>query len=253
VRVCGSYLWLGEDFYTTAAAAIVMRWVLFAGVALLFVLAACAPAAPTCAPPYTADGDTCCLDKDNDTACDTPSAPDGPTLDCSLCPPQFVTQVEEKIVYKYVCPDGSVHDAKDACPQGVPSNADLFSPNDAQDESIITAFTARPACRGEHKAAELHIVLARTPQRAVIFAQSDPNGTFAEIGAIEGSSTVIDDEYYYIGFCDSADCASVTDAQLPADTASVVRAVLAYPEGNVTTRDRLLDPTSEGEYGKKKC
>jgi len=220
---------------------------------LAFLLVACAPDAPTCAPPYIANGATCCIDKDNDTACDTVAAVGTPTLDCSLCPPSFVTQIEEKIIYKYVCPDGTVHDTQDACPQGPPSNAHELRVNEYQDQTAVFAFDARVACRGEHNAAELHLVVNQTPRRALVLAQSEPNGTFATIGVIDGNRTLIDDVYYYIGFCDGQECMGVTDAQLPSDTASVVRMVLEYPDHSVTTRDQLLDPTSDGEYGKKKC
>lgn len=231
-----------------------MGRVVWGVVLLAFLLVACAPNAPTCTLPYIANGATCCLDKDNDTACDAvPVASDGPALDCSLCPPSFVTQVEEKIVYKYVCPDGTVHDTQDACPQGPPSNAHEFRENEYQDLAAVFAFDARVACRGEHNAAELHLVVNQTPRRAIVLAQSEPNGTFAQIGEIDGNRTLIDDVYYYIGFCDGQECRGVTDAQLPSDTASVVRMVLEYPDHSVTTRDRLLDPTGDGEYGKKKC
>ncbi len=230
-----------------------MRGMWVAIVMLGLLLVACAPDAPTCATPYIASGDTCCIDKDADSVCDPTTSESAPRLDCSLCPPEFVTRVEEKIVYKYVCPDGSVHDTDDTCPQGAPSNAHLFEGNDAQDESIITTFNARAACRGEYSAAEIHLEVSRSPTLVRLLVKSDPDGPFVQVAQFSGNSTIIDDEYYYIGFCDSVDCATVTDAQLPADTAHLVRAVLTYPDGDVTTRDRLLDPTNEGEIGKKNC
>jgi hypothetical protein len=230
-----------------------MRGFWVAIVLLGIVLVACAQDVPTCTTPYIASGNTCCIDKDADSACDPTGGADAPRLDCSLCPPQFVTQVEEKIIYKYVCPDGSVHDTDDTCPQGAPSNAYLFEGNDAQDETIITAFDARAACRGEYKAAEIHLEVTKSPSIVRLLAKSDPDGGFVQIAELSGNTTIIDDEYYYIGFCDGADCAGVTDAQLSSDTAHLVRAVLEYPDGSVTTRDRLLDPTNEGEMGKKKC
>lgn len=229
-----------------------MRY-LIAALALLIALAACAQEAPVCTAPYIADGASCCLDKDADGACDAPAADEASAASCDLCPPKFVTQKEEVIVYKYVCMNGSIMAQATDCEARIASNAHLFSPATEQDPAHIDAFEARPACRGEYAAAEIHLVVPRAPQQVVFQAQDDPQGAFRDIGALDGSKVMIDDEYFYLGFCESIDCESVTDAKLPATGAALVRAVLTYQDGKVYTRDLLLDPTPDGEYGKRRC
>src|SRR5690349_5681546 len=125
---------------------------------LLLAFIACTHDTPVCTPPYIVHGNTCCLDMDNNSICDVAEKA-GVTnaADCSLCPPKFVTQKDQVIVYKYVCSNESIMDKAEDCMARVVSTAKLFTPNNDQDQAYIKTFDARPACRGKYKAAELHL------------------------------------------------------------------------------------------------
>lgn len=228
-----------------------MRAVL-AGLLLLSLLAACAEDAPVCSAPYIAHGQSCCLDKDGDSACDPP-AQEEQLSSCDLCPPKFVTQKEEIIVYRYVCMNGSVMERATDCEARIVSDAHLFSPSAEQDGTLITAFDARPACRGEYPAAEIHLEVTQSPLQVIFEVQEEPEGSFRELASLDGAKMIIDDEYFYVGFCSSIDCTTVTDAQLPSEGAAAIRAALKYPNATAYTRELLVDPTPEGEYGRKRC
>lgn len=225
--------------------------VLFLGCLVMFI--ACTAQEPTCATPYIANGQSCCLDKDTDGLCDGTGSTESVATSCELCPPRFVTQKEEVLVFRYVCENGSIMTEPGACGVKVRSTAHLFSPHEEQDETFINRFTSRPACRGEYLAAELHLDLAKAPQRVVIEVKSNPSGAFETLSVLNGSSQVLDELYFYVGLCTSIECSTVTDARFPPENAFLIRASLFYAEAQATTKEILIDPTEEGEYGKKRC
>ncbi len=234
-----------------------MKW----AIAILFLafLTACVPQGPTCSGDYIANGQTCCLDKDGNSVCDFEEK----SGDCNvegiceqykdICAPEFKDVVEEVIVYKYVCTNGSVVNDKEDCGFVLISNAQLFDVNEDMNTSIINTFNARPACRGEYKAVELHIELENPAREIVIQAQTEPEGEFTDIANILPEGDELVNRFIYIGFCEDIGCSKITDAQLPDDTASLLRAKIVYSEREHITRDRLVDPTPEGDYGKKNC
>ena len=231
-----------------------MKWVLVVG--LLVFLVACAPTGPTCSDPYIPMGNTCCLDRDANGICDVDensSVMDAGELDCSLCAPEFVTQMEEVIVYRYICPDDRVVENRDECGEIIRSNADEFELNKRQDYNIIREFDTRATCRGQFRTAEVHLALHTTANEAILQVKSTPTGGFDDLLDLNRADDQFEDEYYYVGFCSSAGCDLITDAQLPSDTAHVLRVKLRVNDETVYTRDRLVDPTPEGEYGKTKC
>jgi hypothetical protein len=227
-------------------------------VVTLFLVALCLSCTqqPTCAPPYMTLGQTCCLDKDASGVCDAEEGivqgTSADTTNCDICPPRFVTQKEEIVVYKYVCPDGSIIDTKDGCGI-VQSDADLFTLNTTHNDSLITIFDARPACRGNFPSAELHVTLTQSPSRIEIQARTDPQGDFATLVGYDGSATVFDDEFFYIGLCSKESCGILTDTQLPLDGASAVRLKLDFAQRSEYSKELLIDPTPASEYGKKTC
>jgi hypothetical protein len=238
------YLYVWEDFYTGNQGKMLMRY-LIAMICLLIFLVACSPQGPVCAQPYIQNGQSCCLDKDANGACDEVAT--SAATDCSLCPPQFVTQKEQVIVYRYVCANQTVMENAKDCGTQVVSDANLFDPNTEQDAAYIRGFSVRPACRGQFTAAELHLTLAQPPSLITFQIMDDPKGSFRDVGTVEAVSDV----FYYIGFCSG--CSKLTDAEVPANGAYVVRAQLTYPERKVFTREYLVDATAAGEFGKKTC
>ncbi len=225
-----------------------MRWWILL---LAVVLVACAKQQPVCTAPYTLQGGKCCLDADNDTVCDAP--PEEGALDCSLCPPKFVTEVEERTVFRYVCMNGSIMNDPGNCEERVVSNARSFHPNKEQDDTKILEFDARPACRGKFKAAELHIIPYKPASIMTVQVMSEPNTVYTDRFEMNGSRKVLDDEYFYIGFCDDADCAAITDVQLLPDQAYLVRMEIRVGGERIVTRDELLDPTPDGKYSQQQC
>ena len=218
-------------------------------------LIACDTEQPVCSAPYIANGNTCCLDKDNDTRCDSSSGADSEKaalppglLDCSLCPPQFVTQREEVIVYRYVCQNKSVMDSAEECGTAILSNAASLRPNTVQDDAYIVSFDAEPACRGALKAAALRLVLAEVPINITYEVEDAPDAMPRPIHFSTGKSN----SYFYVGFCDGA-CGDLADASLAPTSAYLVRAVLRYTDKTVSTRDIIIDPTPDGAYGQKRC
>lgn len=209
--------------------------------ALIILLAACAKEGPTCTAPYIVNGQTCCLDNDADGACDAKSTT---VADCSLCPPQFVTQKEQVIVYRYVCENQSIVDTAVECGKKVVSIANLFTPNQEQDAAYVRGFAVRPACRGNFNAAELHLTTAQQPTSITFQVTDDPTMNFRDIGVIDGAPDV----FYYIGFC--KDCGKLVNAELPSG-AYLVRAMLTYPEKKVYTREFIVD--TAGDFGTKTC
>jgi hypothetical protein len=220
-----------------------MRYIAF--VALLVLLVACSAQGPVCTAPYMPNGQSCCLDKNNDSSCDQSSILGA--VDCSLCPPHFVTQKEEVFVYRYVCMNQSVMDKPQDCGLKITSDAHLFTPSEEQDRAYVRGFSIRPACRGAFSAAELQLSLEQIPTKITIQIMDAPGAKYRDIGSVEGIGNV----FYYIGFCD--DCAKLTDAQVPANDAYLVRAQLTYPEKTIFTREYVMDATSEGDFGKRVC
>ncbi|MDD9952729.1 MAG: hypothetical protein OXR66_00160 [Candidatus Woesearchaeota archaeon] len=218
-------------------------------------LIACTPEGPTCTAPYIQNGNTCCLDKDEDGVCDKDVEQEAPPgMDCSLCPPKFITETEEVIVYKYVCENETIVDSPEDCGEKIVSNADLYVVNKMNDEEYIKTFNARAACRGEHVTAEVHLVFEKSPLDVVIEVKRTPSGPFEELSVLSGTNNVLDDEYYYIGLCDPIQCEGQTDAQLDIENAVVVRGKLQYAEGKIVyTSEEIIDPTPEEEYGMKEC
>lgn len=230
-------------------------WIVAISLLLCVSLIGCDAEQPVCSAPYIANGNTCCLDKDNDTRCDASSGsgagkatPPQGLLDCSLCPPQFVTQREEVIVYRYVCQNKSVMDSAEACGTAVLSNAASLRPNTMQDDAYIVSFDAEPACRGALKAAELRLVLAEVPINITYEVEDAPDAMPRPVYFSVGKS----DSYLYVGFCDGA-CGDLVDISLAPTSAYLVRAVLRYPDKTVNTRDIIIDPTPDGAYGRKRC
>jgi hypothetical protein len=99
------------------------------------------------------------------------------------------------------------------------------------------------------KAAELHLELAKIPLNITFEVEDSPDAMPISLGAVE----VREDFYYYIGFCEASGCLSPVDARLPSDSAYLVHAKLRYDDKTVLTKDIIIDPTPEGEYGKKRC
>lgn len=226
-------------------------WFVLVGV--LVLLAACTSQSPTCSSPYIVNGQSCCLDKDADGMCDAKDSQESVATSCELCPPRFVTQKEEVPVYRYVCENGSIMTEPGSCGVKVRSTAHLFNPHEDQDETLINRFTSRPACRGEYNAAEIYMDLVKAPQRIVIEVKGTPTGQFETLAVLNGSSQVLDDVYFYVGLCTSIECSTVTDARFPPENAFLIRASLFYAEAQATTKELLIDPTEEGDYGKKRC
>jgi len=169
------------------------------------------------------------------------------SLDCSLCPPRFVVEKEDVIKHKYVCYNESVVDKPEECGLKIISNAKLFNPGKEQDASYVTTFSADAACRGEAKAAEMHLTLVQNPQSITFQVMREPDGFYEDLGTIK----VAADVYYYIGFCTS--CQTLVDASLIPDRAYMIRAVMQYGDRKVYTRDIVIDPTPQGQIGKKSC
>jgi hypothetical protein len=218
-----------------------MRYQVLAGLLLVLLLAACAKQEPVCSAPYLLSEGRCCLDADSDGACDQKAVEQ---LDCSLCPPQFVTEKKEVIVYRYVCINESVVDTPQEC--GPASNAKLFKPSRQQNDSYIEDFSADAACRGKFSVAEVHIEYIEPPTGMTLQVLYDPEGQFQDVAQLPPKET-----YYYIGFC--KDCQSLVDMTLEPDQAYLVRAVLHYKNFDIYTREELIDPTPTGEIGRKAC
>ena len=229
-----------------------MKWLVLIG--LLF-LSACAAQQATCTEPYIVHDDSCCLDRDANNICDvdedTTLTADAPT-DCSVCPPEFVTQIEEKIVYKYVCANGTITDSATGCEELVRSNAHLFTLNTEQSE-LVEEFSARPACRGKYKAAELRYVATESSPELVLQTKADPKGLFEDTHTLSGSTDDTKEFFFYIGFCDDPDCPSLTDIQLIPDITYAARFELRSADKTSHTQEILLDAAPDGEYGKKEC
>ena len=213
-------------------------------IALCLLLLACTQEAPSCSKPYISNGNTCCLDRDENAMCDTIV---NEQLDCSLCPPQFVVQKEPVMVYRYVCANQSVMDNAGDCGAKIVSNANLFQVSKDQEEEFIEKFSSDAACRGKFPVAELHLVYAQKPENITLQILDDPERSFVNAAILPVAQEI----YYYIGFC--KDCQHLTDLQLDPTRAYAVRAVLQYPERKVYTREYVLDPTPEGPIGKKSC
>lgn len=228
-----------------------MKWwvVLF-----LVVLVACTPQEVTCSAPYILHDEQCCLDKDGDGACDAKNTTSGPDeAVCELCPPKFVTDVKEVIVYKYVCMNGSIVDHEDGCERRIVSNAHMFEINKQQDEGFVEEFDTRPACRGQFRAAEVHIDPVKAPLTMTIQVKRDPSGEYEDLLSLNGTNTILDEKFVYIGLCDDPDCEGITDTTLIPDKAYLLRAVWKNDGQDVVTRDRLIDPTPDGEYSQQRC
>jgi len=227
-----------------------MRWLILVG--LLVVLVACSEQPLVCSDPYIAVNGKCCIDTDADGACDPQPENDAP-LECSLCPPKFVTEIEEVIVYKYVCMNGSVMNAASSCEERIVSNAHLFTVLKDQDDTLIDDFDTRPACRGKYKAVEIHIDPIPLASQILVQVMDDPEGSFMDLYEFDAKKEILDDEYMYIGLCDDFDCTLVTEAQLLPDKAYKFRARVVIDGETLYTRERLVDPTPTGEYNQKRC
>jgi hypothetical protein len=215
----------------------------------LVFLAACAQELPVCSEPYILIDDRCCLDKDNSSICDADEGALGAPerLDCSLCPPQFVTQKEEVIVYRYVCANESVVDKPEKCAQVIASNAGEFRLSKEQDASFIEEFEVRPACRGKFNAAEVLLQYAQRPLSITLQLLDEPEGEWRDVAKPDVKADI----FYYIGFC--LDCQNLIDLKLESTSAYAIRAVLQYPDYKVYSRELIIDPTPSGLIGKKVC
>jgi hypothetical protein len=222
---------------------IVIRQI-FLAILLAGLLAACAQEGPVCSAPYILQGGKCCIDVNNDSACDAQSTVE--RLDCSLCPPQFVTQKEEVVLYKYVCFNQTVVDKPEDCGK-ITSNAYLFKPYEAQDPAYIDEFFITPVCRGKFQSAEVYLDYVEAPLNISFQILDDPEGDFRTVDNV----TVKDKMYYYVGFC--RDCQNLINLQLEPGQAYLIRAVLQYEDFRVYTREELLDPTPSGNIGRKSC
>lgn len=215
-------------------------------------LAACAQQQTVCSEPYIPLGNTCCLDADANGVCDRDEASPEQGPNCELCPPKFVTETEERIVYRYVCANQSVVDSPGEC--GIArSNAGEFTLVEEHDGARILDFSARPACRGQFRAAEVHLEVAQPPQSVELKVRADPQGPYEDLFTLSGSKGTIDDEYVYIALCERGNCNTVADATMPTDGAFVLRALLVYSEEQYFTKEILVDPTPAGAYGQQRC
>lgn len=226
-----------------------MKWWIV--LALLF-LAACATNEVVCTEPYMQLGRGCCLDANNDSICDNDQKDAEGVLSCDLCPPEFVTETEEVTVYRYVCQNQSVVDSPDDCEAGPSSNAHLFDPVVQQNESLILDFSARPACRGKDKVAEVHLELNRTARNVAFKVKENPSGPYNDLFTTE-DNVIVDDDYFYIHFCDSLNCGPGADAVVEPSDAFLLRALITYSDNSYFSKDILIDPTPEGEFGKQRC
>lgn len=223
-------------------------WIVILSIVALLALLGCAQQqGPVCSSPYILKDGKCCLDKNNDGMCDVETQI---KADCSLCPPQFVTQKEEVTVYKYVCANNSIMDHASDCAAAVVSNAAQFTPSTDQDPRIKD-FSVRPACRGDVKAAELHLSYNDVPLNITVQVQDDPKGSFFDSFTVKPTG----DMYFYLGFCSNCGLfiSQQVDAHFDPSRAYMVRAVLTYPDKNAYSRDWIVDPTPAGDVGKKTC
>jgi hypothetical protein len=221
-----------------------MRYVAGLAIIMLLFLIACSQEGPVCSAPYTLQGGKCCLDANNDSACDTKAVLPG-QLDCSLCPPQFVTEREEVIVYRYVCPNQSIMEKFEDC--AMTSNAYLFNLTTTQDERYIEQFSITPACRGKFQAGEIYLKYAQAPRNITLQLLDDPAGEFKDVAVLP----VKPELYSYVSFC--RDCQNLIDVQLKSSQAYAMRAALEYEEFTIYTNELIVDPTAMGEIGKKVC
>ncbi|MBR9700332.1 hypothetical protein GOV11_00520 [Candidatus Woesearchaeota archaeon] len=227
--------------------------------AALVLLVSCAPSGPTCTEPYIVNGNTCCLDKDENSICDPDETPSDEVPDdiCKrfqdLCEPKFVTEIEEVIVHRYVCGNGSIMKKATQCEKRIVSNAKQFKVFTSQDEDLILEFSVRPACRGTFQAAEAHLELSERASEITFQAKSEPGGEYVDLASLDGTKAALENEYFYYGFCSKIECGLITDAQLFSSGAHILRAKIRIGETETYTRDLLVDPTPDGEYGEKVC
>jgi hypothetical protein len=204
------------------------------------LLAACS-AERVCTAPYVLLGDSCCLDEDDDGACDAAAA-----LDSDQLPVQGNND-------EYVCENGAVVTRPEECtPEAPPPLPPLEGPmifaiSEEQDPAYIESFTVKPVCRGPHHAAQSILKLRQRADAATFQVFRDPDSQPQDIGEEE----FVDESTYYIGFCEK--CSSYVDAQLEPGKPYLYRVQLTYGDRMVYTRDYLIDATPAGEYMNTTC
>ncbi len=232
--------------------------------AALLVLAACSnQPAVVCNKPYIIHGQECCLDSNSNNICDTDdgllsgnaTATTCPELDCSLCPAQIVEKKVEVPVTKYICErDGSEVSDPAECVGNKGFNAFAhYKPyKGAENRSVLTTFTLRPACRDSKHALELHYAAGTSPENVTIQVKEEPTDKWRDIYTVESAPI---EKYLYAAFC-ANQCSKNVQWFLEPGKVYLLRARFNYQKiygEDQYSNEYIVDAREGSDYMTKLC
>lgn len=225
---------------------------------LVFVVAlaifSCSSNKIICNSPYIQVGESCCLDKNNDKICDSEEkeCPEK-EFDCSLCPPNVVTETKEVFVYRYFCEDGREVNSSDECR---PQYEDvIFEPVTTNENgTVIEKFSIRSACRSGINGMELYYKVGTVPDKLEVEVKNFPEEPFRVVYTKEKPPF---ENYVYGIFCIEG-CPNTADFTLEPGKKYLVRIkfdyTTIYPDKKrQLTNEHVADATKNGEYTLKLC
>lgn len=222
--------------------------------AALLVLAACQQGPSViCNDPYILVGDSCCLDKDGDGACDKDVATaECPELDCTKCPAQVIERNVTTVETKYICQKtGELVQTIEEC-RGENLAAQYTPITTNEVGTPIELFTLRPACRDGFNAVEIHYVLTEKPDAVTFEAKASPEAEWELLFTEEDDAT---EEYLYGALCENA-CTALVSFFLDPDAAYLLRARFDFSSSlsrTFSSNEYVIDATEESDYRTKLC
>lgn len=224
----------------------------------MILVSGCTQSVLTCNDPYIINGDSCCLDDDNNGICDADDVIRKAAelqcppceLDCSSCPERTVDREVE--IIRYVCPDGRTVDALEACDE-TPATINYDPVTTNEQGTQISTFRVVPACRASYPGGNLFYEVTTIPGEAVLEIKTLPDGTWEELMTLD--SPVYKRNLYFV-ICDKRCPLGQSDFELAPGRLYVLR--MRFDQSSVWNRteysnEHLVDTRDRGAYMQQVC